>query len=104
MTYSEAKHRIIRMLPDNFLKEDGNREALYMMEELFNKETQHGYWLIPSTGKLWRKGYHGKCSVCGYTYSYNINKMPKRCDNCDTKMLVAQKFMTDYKENNYENK
>ena len=86
MTYAEAKHRIIRMLPDDFLKDDGNREALYMMDELFNKEEQQGYWLIPLNNEPWRKGYHGKCSICGYTYSYNTNKMPKRCDGCDSKM------------------
>lgn len=33
MNYSEAKHRIIRKLPDDFLEDDGNRDALNMMEK-----------------------------------------------------------------------
>ena len=33
MTYIEAKHRIIRALPDDFLKDEGNRTALNMMEK-----------------------------------------------------------------------
>lgn len=86
MTYAEAKHRIIRKLPDDFLQDDGNREALCIIEELCNKEEKRGQWLIPLTNKPWKKGYHGKCSVCGYLYAYNINKMPKRCDGCDSKM------------------
>ena len=86
MNYTEAKHRIIRKLPDDFLQDDANREALYIMEELFNKEEQRGQWIIPLTNEPWRKGYHGKCSVCGYSYTDNINKMPKRCNECDSKM------------------
>lgn len=86
MNYSEAKHRIIRMLPDDFLKNKDNKKALYIMEKLFDKEEEFGHWVIPLTNEPWRKGHHGKCSVCGYTYTYNVNKMPKRCDNCDSKM------------------
>ena len=36
MNYAEAKHRIIRKLPDDFLKDDGNRVALDIMENLFD--------------------------------------------------------------------
>ena len=36
MNYAEAKHRIIRKLPDDFLKDNGNREALDIMESLFD--------------------------------------------------------------------
>lgn len=33
MTYAEAKHRIIRALPNDFLQDDGNKTALSMMEK-----------------------------------------------------------------------
>lgn len=36
MNYTEAKHRIIRKLPDDFLEDDGNRDALNIMEDLFD--------------------------------------------------------------------
>lgn len=35
MDYTEAKLRIIRKLPDDFLSDDKNREALLMFENLF---------------------------------------------------------------------
>ena len=35
MDYIEAKLRIIRKLPDDFLSDDKNREALLMFENLF---------------------------------------------------------------------
>lgn len=45
MTYAEAEHRIIRMLPDDFLKDDGNREALYMMIKALEQcEKQEDYF------------------------------------------------------------
>lgn len=36
MDYTEAKLRIIRKLPDDFLSDDKNREALNILEFLFN--------------------------------------------------------------------
>ena len=44
-------------------------------------EVRHGEWLMCLTDEPWRKGYHGRCSECGSIYTYNINKMPRRCDN-----------------------
>ena len=49
-------------------------------------EVKHGEWLMCLSDDPWRKGYHGRCSECGAFYTYNINKMPRRCDNCDAKM------------------
>jgi uncharacterized protein (DUF983 family) len=49
-------------------------------------EVKHGEWLMCLSDEPWRKGYHGRCSECGAFYTYNINKMPRRCDNCDAKM------------------
>ena len=50
------------------------------------EEVKHGEWLMCLSDEPWRKGYHGRCSECGAFYTYNINKMPRRCDNCDAKM------------------
>lgn len=47
---------------------------------------RHGQWLMPLVDEPWQKGHHGRCSVCGKHYTYNVNKMPKRCDYCDAKM------------------
>lgn len=49
-------------------------------------ETTHGKWLMCLTDEDWERGYHGRCSVCGNHYTYNINKMPRRCDYCDALM------------------
>ena len=55
------------------------------------EKVKHGEWLMCLTDEPWQKGYHGRCSVCGAIYSYNISKMPKRCDNCDAKMDGGKK-------------
>lgn len=45
MTYSEAKHRIIRALPDDFLQDEGNKTALNMMEKAFEQlESQEDFF------------------------------------------------------------
>lgn len=49
-------------------------------------EVKRGEWLMCLTDEPWRKGYHGRCSECGALYTYNINKMPRRCDGCDALM------------------
>lgn len=54
-------------------------------------EVKHGEWLMCLTDEPWRKGFHGRCSECGATYTYNINKMPRRCDNCDALMDGGKK-------------
>ena len=47
MDYTEAKLRIIKNLPDDFLSNDKNREALLMFENLFTaaelKESKKGH-------------------------------------------------------------
>lgn len=45
MTYTEAKHRIIRALPDDFLQDDSNKTALNMMEKAFEQlESQEDFF------------------------------------------------------------
>ena len=45
MTYTEAKHRIIRALPDDFLQDNGNKTALTMMKKALEQlEKQEDYF------------------------------------------------------------
>lgn len=53
-------------------------------------KVKHGKWLMCLTDEPWQKGYHGRCSVCGKFYTYNINEMPRRCNYCDALMDVYE--------------
>ena len=45
MNCAEAKHRIIRNLPEDFLKDEGNRTALNIMEKALEQlEKQEDYF------------------------------------------------------------
>lgn len=80
MDYSEVKHRIIRNLPDDFLQDNKNREALELMEEACNLmipqqvkyKNRHGegldlyhadYYNCPKCGRRLRNKQHDQC--CG---------------------------------------
>ena len=65
MTCAEAKHRIIRVLPDDFLQDDGNRTALTIMEKALERlEKQEDFFT-----KMFGKN-EGKENVGG-TYEKN---------------------------------
>ena len=51
MTYAEAKHRIIRALPDDFLQDDGNRIALNMMEKALEQLGEQEDYFLKMFGK-----------------------------------------------------
>ena len=59
MTYIEAKHRIIRKLPDDFLKDEGNRTALNMMEKALEQLGKQEDYFTKMFGKKgiekWKK-------------------------------------------------
>ena len=56
MTCIEAEHRIVRALPDDFLKDDGNRVALGMLDDAFNAlerlpELEEKAWMYDECNK-----------------------------------------------------
>ena len=53
MTYTEAKHWIIRALPDDFLQDDGNRTALNMMEKALEQLGKQEDYFTKMFGKKW---------------------------------------------------
>lgn len=84
----------IKFLGESFDDADGDalvslsdvRKAIEQTPTADVVEIRHGMWLMCLTDEPWRKGYHGRCSECGASYTYNINKMPRRCNNCDALM------------------
>ena len=71
MTYEEAEHRIIRVLPDDFLKNEENREALIFMGIALEKQ-------IP------KKVTKSVCPSCNRIFLFRHGEKRKGgyCDNC----------------------
>jgi hypothetical protein len=72
MTYEEAKHRIIRVLPDDFLKNEENREALSLMGIALEKQIPKK----PKTlnyGLLIEYGWKYECPNCRCAVGDNKN-------------------------------
>ena len=58
MTYEEAKHRIIRALPNDFFQDEGNKIALNILESAFKiKEKEENCMRCESCGKKLYSGY-----------------------------------------------
>lgn len=74
MTCAEAKHLIIRALPDDFLKDEDNRKALEMLGSAFNlKEKEENCTRCVVCGKKLYSGYQ--------VYRYYGDPLCKKCYN-----------------------
>lgn len=74
MTCAEAKHLIIRALPDDFLKDDDNRKALEMLGSAFKlKEKEENCMRCEICGKKFYSGYQ--------IFRYSGMALCERCYN-----------------------